>query len=189
VKRPARRISIVFAAAVALALTGLTPEVLAAEISGSDGVVTLRYDDAAWTARLDEESQPELVCNAGECGGNTAGCGTVVVGGGGLSEDSFFGGFRENLGEKALESARTNSGPNADPEIVEPASVAIFGGNKGVALSMRMAFDEAPTRIDHFWLQAGSDLVGLTCIVADTNYDEARPGFEQIFSDATITTP
>jgi hypothetical protein len=54
---------------------------------------------------------------------------------------------------------------------------------------MRITFDETPTRVDHFWLQAGADLTGITCIVADANYSQARPGFERIFSDATIETP
>jgi hypothetical protein len=96
VTRRARRPSIPFFAAVALAATAGFFDATAAEISGEDGLVTLEYDDTLWTARLDEEGQPELACNAEDCGGSTAGCGTVVVGrdGNGLGEESFFGGFR-----------------------------------------------------------------------------------------------
>jgi hypothetical protein len=187
----ARRRSISFLAAVALALAGGILDAGAAEISGTNGLVTLEYDDAIWTARLDEEGQPELACNAEDCGGNTAGCGTVVVAreGEGLSEESFFGGFRENLGREALQSAGTNAGPEANPEIVAPASIATFGDNTGIALSMRLTFDETPTRLDHFWLRAGPDLAGITCVVADVAYSQARPGFERVFSDTTIRTP
>ena len=187
----ARRSLVSFAAAVALAITAGMSNATAAEISGDDGLVTLEYDDALWTARLDEEGQPELTCQSEDCGGSSAGCGTVVVRreGDGLSEESFFGGFRENLDGKAIESARTNAGPGANPEIVDSASTETFGKNTGVALSMRISFDEAPTRVDHFWLQAGADLAGITCIVLDANYNEARPALERIFSDATIETP
>jgi hypothetical protein len=188
VTRGARRTLVSFAAAVALASTAGIPDATAAEISGENGLITLDFDDALWTARLDEEGQPELACHSEDCGGSSAGCGTVVVGrdGEGLSEDSFFGGFRENLGKKAIESARINAGPGANPEIIVPTSAETFGKNTGVALSMRITFDQTPTRIDHFWLQAGADLAGITCIVADAKYSEARPGFERIFSDATI---
>ena len=176
---------------VGLAVAGEFPAATAAEIANTSGIVALAYDETIWSAQLDQEGEPELACIAEACGGDTAGCGSVVVKrqGDGLSEEAFLGGFRENLDEKTLESARTNAGENAQPEIVSPASITALGGKTGISLSIRVAFDGTLTRVDHFWLLAGSDLAGLTCVVADSEYGRARPAFERIFADLTISAP
>jgi hypothetical protein len=159
---------------------------LAAEIGTTDGRIKLTYDDTAWTGAQDNAGLPELACKAGGCGGNTAGCGTVLVDydGEALSQDSFENGFKDNLGQSAVTSADANGGSNA--EIVEAAAVATHGANRGVGLSLRVTFDDQPTRVDHFWLQAGPDLVGITCLVADDRYEAAKPAFERIFADAAV---
>jgi hypothetical protein len=170
--------------AAALAVTPAA----AAEIATSDGRIALTYDDAAWTGTLDGNGLPELACKADQCGGNTAGCGTVLVQpqGEALSRDSFENGFRENLGPSAVDSANANGG--SDAEIVTPAAVTTFGDNSGVTLSLRVTFEGQPTRVDHFWLQAGADLVGFTCLVADDRHEAAAPAFQQIFTGAAVAT-
>ena len=94
-----------------------------------------------------------------------------------------------NGGRQFPPCARTNAGEASHPEIVSPASVATIGGKTAVTLSMRLAFDGTATRVDHFWLLAGSDIAGLTCVVADTEYRRARPAFERIFTDMAVRTP
>jgi hypothetical protein len=174
-----------------LATAGVPATLTAAEIAGNSGIVTLTYDEAAWSAKLDQEGEPELACIAEACGGNTAGCGSVVVKreGSGLNQETFLGGFREHLDEETLKSARINAGEGASPEIVVPSIVTEFGGKTAIALSMRVAFNGTPTRVDHFWLLAGSDLAGLACVVAETEYGRARPAFERLFADLTVHTP
>jgi hypothetical protein len=159
----------------------------AAEIATSDGRVVLTYDEAAWTGALDSAGLPELACKADSCGGNTAGCGTVLVQheGEALSRESFESGFRENLGPSAVNSANANGG--SDAEIVNQASVTTYGGNTGVTLSLRVSFEGQPTRVDHFWLQSGPDLIGFTCLVADDRYEAAAPAFQQVFARAAVT--
>jgi hypothetical protein len=174
-------------------LAGLSaPKSLAAaELAGNSGIVTLNYDEAVWSAKLDQEGEPELACIAEACGGDTAGCGSVVVKreGSGLNQETFLGGFREHLDEETLKSARINAGEGASPEIVAPAAVTELGGKTAIALSMRVDFNGTPTRVDHFWLLAGSDLAGLACVVAETEYARARPAFERVFADLTVHTP
>ncbi len=167
-------------------LTG-TPAA-AAEIATSDGRVALTYDDAAWTGALDGNGLPELACKADGCGGNTAGCGTVLVRheGEALSKDSFENGFRTNLGPSAVDSANANGG--SDAQIAKEAAVETFGSNTGVTLSLRVSFEGQPTRVDHFWLQSGADLVGFTCLVADDRHEAAAPAFQQIFAGAAVGT-
>lgn len=169
---------------VAAALAG--GPAVAAEIATQDGRIALTYDDAAWTGALDSNGLPELACKDASCGGNTAGCGTVLVQPGGepLSRESFENGFRENLGPSAVDSANANGGTGA--EIVDEAAVATFGGNRGVTLSLRVSFEDQPTRVDHFWLQSGADLVGFTCLVADDRHETAASAFQQIFADAAV---
>lgn len=172
----------------ALAVAGTLPAATAAEITGQNGIVTLVYDDAMWSAQHDNEGDPEITCTSAACGGNTAACGAVTVrpGGAGLSEDAFLGSFRQNLGSTTLESARTNA---SSAELVASPTVTEFGGNTGIALSIMIDFDDVPTRIDYFWLQAGPDLAGITCLVAAADHDAARSAFETIFADLEIRAP
>jgi hypothetical protein len=158
----------------------------AAEIATQGGRIALTYDDAAWAGALDSAGLPELACKAESCGGNTAGCGTVLVQhqGEALSKDSFENGFRENLGPSAVDSANANGGSNA--EIVGQASVTKYGSNTGVTLSLRVSFEGQPTRVDHFWLQSGPDLVGFTCLVADDRYEAAASAFQDVFARAAV---
>jgi hypothetical protein len=176
---------------VGLATAGAPDISLAAEIADNSGTVTLVYDDTLWSAQRDQEGEPELACTAEACGGDTAGCGSVLVKrqGNGLSEEVFLGGFREHLDEETLKSARTNAGEGSRPEIVSPASVTTIAGKTAVTLSMRVRFDGTATRVDHFWLLAGSDIAGLTCVVAEAEYGRARPAFERIFADLTVRAP
>jgi hypothetical protein len=189
VTRPRRRSWILLTIA-GLAMAGAPAALAAAEIAGNSGIVTLTYDETAWSAKLDQEGEPELACIDEACGGNTAGCGSVVVKreGSGLNQETFLGGFREHLDEETLKSARINAGEGADPEIVAPAAVTELGGKTAIALSMRVAFNGTPTRVDHFWLLAGSDLAGLACVVAESEYGRAKPAFERIVADSTVRT-
>ncbi len=170
---------------IATALAG-TPAV-AAEIAATDGRVALTYDEASWTGALDNAGLPELACKADSCGGSTAGCGTVLVvyQGEPLSRDSFENGFRENLGKSVVDSANANGGTGA--ELVSPPTVTTLGSNAGITLSIRVAFEDQPTRVDHFWLQSGADLVGFTCLVAEDSYETAAPAFQQIFATAAVS--
>lgn len=174
-----------------LAAAGVPESSGAAEIAGASGIVTLAYDETLWSGQRDQEGEPELACIAEACGGDTAGCGSVLVRreGNGLGENVFLGGFREHLDEETLKSARTNAGEASRPEIVSPASVATIGGRTAITLSMRLAFDGTPTRVDHFWLQAGSAIAGLACVVAEAEYGRARPAFERVFADMAVRAP
>jgi hypothetical protein len=158
----------------------------AAEIATQGGRIALTYDDADWNGALDQAGLPELACKAPGCGGNTAGCGTVLVQPQGepLSKASFENGFRENLGPSAVDSANKNGGSGA--EIVTPAAVTKYGNNTGVTLSLKVSFDGQPTRVDHFWLQSGPDLVGFTCLVAEDRYETAEPAFRDVFTSAAV---
>lgn len=174
-----------------LAAAGTAAPSEAAEIAGASGTVTLAYDETLWSGQRDQEGEPELACIAEACGGDTAGCGSVLVKreGGGLGEEVFLGGFREHLDEETLKSAKTNAGEASRPEIVSPASVATIGGRTAVTLSMRLAFDGTPTRVDHFWLLAGPDIAGLACVVAEAEYGRARPAFERVFAGMAVRAP
>jgi hypothetical protein len=174
-----------------LVAAGMPEHTRAAEIAGTSGIVTLAYDETLWSGQRDQEGEPELACIAEACGGDTAGCGSVLVrrDGSGLSEEVFLGGFREHLDEETLKSAKTNAGEASRPEIVSPSSVATIGGRTAVTLSMRLAFDGTPTRVDHFWLQAGSAIAGLACVVAEAEYGRARPAFERVFTDMAVRAP
>jgi hypothetical protein len=158
----------------------------AAEIATADGRIALTFDDAAWNGALDGDKLPELACKAPGCGGNTAGCGTVLVQHEGepLSKASFENGFREHLGQSAVDSANKNGGSGA--EIVKDATVEDIGSNRGVTLSLKVTFDGQPTRVDHFWLQSGPDLAGFTCLVAEDRYETAAPAFRDVFTRAAV---
>jgi hypothetical protein len=160
---------------------------LAAEIATTDGRIKLTYSDTDWNGALDgKDKLPELSCKTEGCGGNTAGCGTVLVQheGEALSQDSFENGFRENLGPSALKSVSANGG--SDAKIVTPAAVTKYGNNNGVTLSLQVTFEGQPTRVDHFWLQSGRDLVGFTCLVAQDHYEAAADAFRKVFADAAV---
>jgi hypothetical protein len=170
------------------ALAGTPAAAAEMKIATNDSRIALTYDDAAWTGTLDDNGLPELACKAESCGGNTAGCGTVLVQHDGepLSRDSFENGFRTHLGQSAVDSANANGG--SDAEIAKEAAVEDRGNNRGVTLSLKVTFEGQPTRVDHFWLQSGRDLVGFTCLVADDRYETAAPAFQDVFARAAVAT-
>lgn len=175
--------------AAALTVAGTISAAAAAEISGASGKVTIAYDQAVWSAGHDTANEPQLTCADETCGGETAACTVLVLPheGDGLTQESFLADFRDNLADKALESASTNS--KASPEIVAPASVTKFGDNTGVSLSLRITADGSSTRVDQLWFLAGPDLAGIACIVEDSEYGRTRPAFEALYSGVTIHTP
>jgi hypothetical protein len=173
---------------VAAALAGVPAAAAEKTVATEDGRVALTFDDASWNGALDGDKLPTLGCKAEGCGGNTSGCGTVLVQHEGepLSRDSFENGFRENLGPSAVDSANQNGG--SDAAIVSEAAVTTHGSNTGVGLSLRVVFEGQPTRVDYFWLQSGRDLVGFTCLVAEDRYESAADAFKDVFTRAAVAS-
>lgn len=182
-----RRRSLIIAIA---ALTGAlgSAGAPATEITGTSGYVAFSYDEAIWTPRIGEAGEPEFDCIAETCGGDSASCGAATIrrDDADLADEAFMDRFRQTLDEKILEMAIIDQGVDSMPEIISPSSVAEFGGNTGIFVSMRIDLDGGPTRVDNLWLPAGSNLVGITCIVADAKYFRARVSFEQIYRNLTI---
>jgi len=190
VTRRKRRFSFTIVAA-ALALVGAAADAQASEIADSSGLVTLAYDQTMWTVGSDRTGEPTLDCILEACGGNTASCAVVVVerNDNVPADQAFLERFRQNLDGKTLQVAISIQGADSQPEIVLPAALRNYGANSGVSISTRITFGVGLSRVDNFWFLAGSDLAGITCIVAAADYDRARPAFEQIYKDLTIKAP
>lgn len=171
-----------------MTVTGAISAATAAEISGASDLITIAYNETIWSAGRDAAGEPQLTCADQSCGGETAACTALVLPyeGDGLTEDYFLGEFRKGLADKALEGAAAK--PGASAEIAAPASVTNIGDKPAVTLSLRIAADDTPTRVDQLWFLAGPDLAGLACIVADSEYDRTRPAFETLYSGLTIHT-
>jgi hypothetical protein len=173
---------------LALALAASATIAPAAEIIGASSRIALTYDEAHWSARLNDNGDPELICQSEACGGETATCGTLLIArdGDGQADQAFLERFRQNIDDKTIEAATINKGTSSRPEIVIPASAMDFGGKTGVFTSMRIVIDQRYTRIDNFWRLAGPDIAGIACVVSESGYDRARPAFERVYENLTI---
>jgi len=190
VTRRTRRKSFVYVVA-ALTLAGAAAGTHATEITDTSGLVTLTYDQTMWTEGVDETGEPVVDCIREACGGDAASCAVVIVlrNGDGPPDQAFLERFRQNLDGTTVQTATNIQGADSRPEIVLPAALRKYGANSGVSISMRITFERGLTRVDNFWFLAGSDLAGITCIVADADYDRARPAFERIYEDLAIHAP
>ncbi len=144
----------------------------AAEFSEPNHGITVAYDEALWSASLDDQDI-ELTCKTATCGGDSVECGTVVFETKpGLANQDFVDTFRRDYATM-LTSQLKDAG--WEPVLVDPPALATEGDKNLVLFSFRLDKFGTSTRIWSAEMGAPFGVLVLQCYTDEAAFAAARP--------------